>query len=73
MAFFLETFLKIKAPIISGNSPTLTSGVPNFAESLAMTMSQASMKPVPPARQCPLTRATVGLEKPANRLIRRAG
>ena len=35
--------------IMYGHSPTLTSGVPNCASSAAITKSQASASPKPPA------------------------
>ena len=47
-----------------GKSPTLTSGVPKVASSDAIARSHASRTPMPPARQCPLTLATMGRPQP---------
>src|SRR5919109_778973 len=43
----------MSAMIMNGNTPTLISGVPNVAESLATTRSQASASPSAPASTWP--------------------
>ena len=46
---------------MNGNTPTLISGVPNVAVSLATTRSQASAIPSAPASTCPPAAQIVGL------------
>ena len=46
---------------MNGKTPTLISGVPKVACSLATTRSQASASPSAPARQWPLTAQITGL------------
>src|SRR6266567_2045825 len=61
MAIVLRgTLRKTIAMIIIGHTPTLTSGIPNWASSEAIARSQAATRPKPPASACPLTRAMVG-------------
>src|SRR2546427_1372086 len=45
----------------AGAIPSLTSVNPKSAVSTATTASQQEMRPIPPPRQAPLTRATVGI------------
>ena len=47
--------------IMNGNRPTLISGVPKPAVSLAMIRSQASAIPSEPARTCPFAATIEGL------------
>ena len=47
--------------IMNGNTPTLISGVPKLAVSLATIRSQASATPSAPASTCPLAAQMVGL------------
>src|SRR6185295_14946816 len=47
--------------IMKGNTPTLISGVPKAAVSLATIRSQASASPCAPARTWPLAAQIVGL------------
>ena len=46
---------------MNGKTPTLISGVPKVAASLATIRSQASASPSAPARQWPLTAQMTGL------------
>src|SRR5256885_1857808 len=47
--------------IMNGNTPTLISGVPKRADSLATIRSHASASPSAPARTCPLAAHRAGL------------
>ncbi len=47
--------------IMNGNAPTLISGVPNSAPSLAITRSHASAMPSEPASTCPPAAHSDGL------------
>ena len=49
---------------MKGNTPTLISGVPKRAPSLARIRSQHSASPSAPASTCPLAAQTVGLPRP---------
>ena len=60
-AFLRGTLRKISAMIMNGKTPTLISGVPNVAFSLAITRSHASASPSAPARQCPRAAHSTGL------------
>ncbi len=61
--------------IMNGNVPTLISGVPNVASSLAMIRSHASAMPSAPASTCPRAAHSVGLPSCAislNRPVKRS-
>jgi len=47
--------------MIAGATPIRTSVNPNLASSMAMDMSIAAARPIPPATQCPAIRPTYGL------------
>ena len=47
--------------MVAGTSPSRTSDTANRASSAAIAMSQQQIKPTPPAKATPLTRATTGL------------
>ena len=49
------------ASTCAGNRPIFTSGRPKLACSAATAMSHIANKPMPPARQWPLTRAIIGI------------
>ncbi len=59
--FLRPTLRPINAAIMNPNRPTLISGVPNVACSLATTRSQASASPSAPARTWPRAAQMTGL------------
>jgi len=65
--FLRPTLRTMSAMIMNGNRPTLISGVPNRAPSLAMIRSQAKANPRAPASTCPLAAQIDGLPSSPSR------